>query len=153
MRSFERTSKIRKERSPASTSLPIPPSGSICSSEGSGLRCLEEPAITSSSPTFPCPPVPEEQAGLTSKAASNSTRIRLFLIQSPVLRSLRHAALTGLGLSASFSSRSVHGALYPHRFVFWHGRCQPHSLAYLPAYLRADVAHAIVEHPVGIRRV
>src|SRR5215212_9278549 len=78
-RSLDLTSKILKDRSPAFTRSPIPPSGSICAIRavaGSGARCLEEPAITAPPPAFP--PPAEEHAGESTKAATNTASIRVF---------------------------------------------------------------------------
>src|SRR5215212_11606573 len=80
-RSLDLTSKILKDRSPASTRSPIPPSGSVWairSAAGFGARCLEEPEITSPLPSFP--PPAEEHAEEISKAATNTASIMAFFM-------------------------------------------------------------------------
>src|SRR5215211_109773 len=80
-RSLDLTSKILKDRSPASTRSPIPPSGSVWairSAAGFGARCLEAPDITSPLPSFP--PPAEEHAEEISKAATNTASIMAFFM-------------------------------------------------------------------------
>src|SRR5215210_7777757 len=76
MRSLDLTSNILKDRSPAFTRSPIAPSGLVCAFRfvsGSRVPCLEAPAITPSPSSFP--PPAEEQAGESSKAATNTASI------------------------------------------------------------------------------
>src|SRR5215213_740556 len=82
MRSWERTSKSRNNRLPASTPSPIPPSASVCLAAGSGVRCLEAPAITSPPLSPGCSRSPGEQAAST-RAASKTTSVRTGLREGP----------------------------------------------------------------------
>src|SRR5215207_7661371 len=78
MVSLDLKSKIRKKRFPACTSSPIPPSVSTCFGAGSGVRSLDPPAITPSSPPFP--PFPEEQEVPTNSVATKVTSSSIFAI-------------------------------------------------------------------------
>src|SRR5215210_270540 len=77
MRSLDLTAKIRKNRSPASTPSPIPPSVVTCFGARAGARSLEAPEITPPSPSS------KEQAEPASNATDKANSIRLFLIQGP----------------------------------------------------------------------
>src|SRR5215212_3187649 len=80
MRSLDLTAKIRKNRSPASTPSPIPPSVVTCLGTRTWARSLEAPEITPPSPPFPSS---KEQAEPASNATDKATSIRLFLMQGP----------------------------------------------------------------------
>src|SRR5215212_9146942 len=91
MRSLDLTAKIRKNRSPASTPSPIPPSVVTCFGARSGARSLEAPEITPPSPPFPSS---REQAEPASNATNKATSIRLFLMQSPIRPHKQRCRLT-----------------------------------------------------------
>src|SRR5215210_8333477 len=123
MRSLDLTSKIRKDRSPASTPSPIPPSGSVCANCSvavSEVRCLEAPEITSLSP--PLPSSAEEHAEVSSKAVTSTASIRVFF----------------MGASDSLPGNPRRARLYdgqsrsgPHTLLAWRYQSQRTSRGYL----------------------